>query len=92
MQRDQNSTISNITEPSNYVAIDEMTLNQINDKLKEIEESIADIKEKLEKLEKEKQNKINSLAQKTKKKEKQEEDILTILHNNIRGDNDKDLK
>ena len=68
MQQDQKSTISNITEPSNYVAIDKMTLTQISNQLIEIEESIAKINKNLEILEKKKQY-IMNLIKKKKRKE-----------------------
>jgi len=49
MQQDQTSSnISIITEPSNYVDIDKMTLAQISNQLIEIEESISKINKNLE--------------------------------------------
>ena len=75
MQQDQNSTISNITEPSNYVAIDEMTLTQISNQLIEIEESIAKINKNLEILEKKKQKIIKLIKKKKKGRKKNNKKI-----------------
>ena len=75
MQQDQTSSnISIITEPSNYVDIDKMTLAQISNQLIEIEESISKINKNLEIIGKKKQYKMN-LKKKKKGRKKNNKKI-----------------
>ena len=75
MQQDQTSSnISIITEPSNYVDIDKMTLAQISNQLIEIEESISKINKNLEIIGKKKQY-IMNLKKKKKGRKKNNKKI-----------------